>query len=464
MQDFLISPTERAQRHQRLLEYRTSTLLQSDCITKKVKLFGLSLLILAQDHHFFVYPISHLHGFHLWVLLTDRPVGADLNTDLNNLMLLTMERLRDGIALGYTLPGVVVSTIIEQCQYIMMTHQSTVELCSVLGRFIEYLTQDYRPVCRLTVAVQSAQPTECMYELKILTETTLPLRARSIHDIGIKEASRTIEKIKYRGGKTGNQKPLECKLSSLHRLKVALVDCVHVPPLMYAFTPSRPVVVVNTHNIQMTGLHCLLNHEIFPGHHLEVTRNYDKWGKTDVWWLSGFPGYVEGWATFCEQFCVEDAQCEYLQLELLRDLRLVVDTGIHSLECGRWTFPEAVEFMASGEFRGTFPIAGFSGLKIPHRQITLEVLGIVSKPAYALSYKLGKLWFGYYYQRALDMGLTQTEAFERLLSMRVPLCMLPQLIAVPCISPIEESDEMRSIMTGHWKGEYKPIHVSMCCF
>jgi uncharacterized protein (DUF885 family) len=95
----------------------------------------------------------------------------------------------------------------------------------------------------------------------------------------------------------------------------------------------------------------LAHHEGVPGHHFQfgVARREDL---PLFRRLPQFSAYTEGWALYAEQLademgCYEDdpfGRIGYLQSELFRAGRVVVDTGIHHK---RWTRDEAVAWMVA---------------------------------------------------------------------------------------------------------------------
>lgn len=113
------------------------------------------------------------------------------------------------------------------------------------------------------------------------------------------------------------------------------------PGSFYAGTNQRSLLSVRTINY----------HEAVPGHHTQI-------GIAQSLDLPSFQnfvthnGYVEGWALYAERLAAEAGMYEEdpygnigrLQLELLRAVRLVVDTGIHHLG---WSSSEARAYMNS---------------------------------------------------------------------------------------------------------------------
>jgi len=122
-------------------------------------------------------------------------------------------------------------------------------------------------------------------------------------------------------------------------------------------------------------------HEAVPGHGFQTTIGMEldlPIFRTDLF----FNGYCEGWALYSEQLAWELGMYDdnpygnigRLQFELLRAVRLVVDTGIHAK---RWTYEEATAYMndAMGDPSGRFN----------------EVDRYVAWPAQATGYKIGAL-------------------------------------------------------------------------
>lgn len=99
-------------------------------------------------------------------------------------------------------------------------------------------------------------------------------------------------------------------------------------------------------------------HEAVPGHHLQ-TALVREMGLPLISRDIVLNGYVEGWALYAERLMSELGAFEddplgdlgRLQLELMRAVRLVVDTGIHALG---WTYDEAVAYVQEtvGESEG----------------------------------------------------------------------------------------------------------------
>ena len=120
-----------------------------------------------------------------------------------------------------------------------------------------------------------------------------------------------------------------------------------------AFDGSRPgVFYANLYDIKATpkyGMRSLTYHEAVPGHHFQLAIQQQQEDLPFFRRLVPFTAYTEGWALYAERLAWEMGllQDPYenigrLQAELFRAVRLVVDTGIHSM---RWSREEAIEYM-----------------------------------------------------------------------------------------------------------------------
>ena len=150
---------------------------------------------------------------------------------------------------------------------------------------------------------------------------------------------------------------------------------------------SRPgayyINLRDTANNPSWTLPTLTCHEAVPGHHLQGTIQNEAKGLPTLRKLSGFNAYVEGWALYAEQLASEfgiydtDApgRIGYLHDALFRAVRLVVDTGMHSLG---WSREQAIAYMM--DKMGDHESAA-----------TAEIERYCVWPGQALGYMIGKL-------------------------------------------------------------------------
>ena len=149
---------------------------------------------------------------------------------------------------------------------------------------------------------------------------------------------------------------------------------------------SRPgVYYVNTvdmHGVPIFEMETLAHHESIPGHHMQIAIAQELSGLPKFRRFGGNAAYDEGWALYAEYFPKEfgfyqDPYQDFGRLydELLRAVRLVVDTGIHSK---RWTREQVMDY-----FRQNTPE--------PERDIFTETNRYIVWPAQATAYKIGML-------------------------------------------------------------------------
>lgn len=132
------------------------------------------------------------------------------------------------------------------------------------------------------------------------------------------------------------------------------------------------------------GMETLAIHEAEPGHHFQFAVQFESnlplLRRADG--LASYTAYVEGWALYAEKLAYEHgfysssfAKLGHLQDELLRAVRLVVDTGIHHLG---WTRQEAIDYMQA--------VTGY------HRaSVVTEIERYFVLPGQACAYKIGQL-------------------------------------------------------------------------
>ena len=125
----------------------------------------------------------------------------------------------------------------------------------------------------------------------------------------------------------------------------------------------------------------LITHELVPGHHFQINLAAENQSIPAFRRYAPFPAYTEGWADYSSQLASEMGAYEddYDRYALLaqnvhQSLRLVVDTGFHSLG---WSLEQAKKYMREHELESDI-------------QIDTEASRYsMGEPAQALAYKLG---------------------------------------------------------------------------
>lgn len=177
----------------------------------------------------------------------------------------------------------------------------------------------------------------------------------------------------------------------------APVEVVRVPefkednsPGAYYDSPSfdgeRPGrFFVNLRNVDehtRFNMRTLAYHEAVPGHHFQIALTQEMRDVPFFRRVIPFTAYVEGWALYAELVADElgfhpdpFSRLGYLQAQLFRAVRLVVDTGIHAQ---RWTREQAIEYMRENT-------------GIAETDVVAEIERYIVNPGQACAYKVGQL-------------------------------------------------------------------------
>ena len=123
-------------------------------------------------------------------------------------------------------------------------------------------------------------------------------------------------------------------------------------------------------------------HEGVPGHHLQLSIAQEQDELPPVRQQSGYTAFVEGWALYSERLgkdigFYKDPYSDYgrLQDEMLRAIRLVVDTGFHYK---KWTRDQVVQFFHDHS-------------AVDEVEVQSETDRYIAWPGQALAYKIGQL-------------------------------------------------------------------------
>lgn len=296
-------------------------------------------------------------------------------------------------------------------------------------KLLVFISESYLPNSRQSPGWNSLPDGDSWYNLLIETNTTLPLTADEIHELGKIEVVRLkseMEKVKTETGFEGTLedfiqflqtdeqfyfnnpeelvtayqalcKRIDPELVRLFKrfpqlpygVKAAPEYSKGTKPFAYYFKGNWQnglpgTFYINTNNVKGNpkwGMEALALHEAVPGHHFQISIAQEL-DIPLIQQMSFWTAYVEGWGLYSESLGKElgfytDPYSYFgrLNLEMLRAIRLVVDTGIHSKG---WTRDEAIQYFQA-----------HSAIGDP--EIEAEVDRYIVWPAQALTYKIGEL-------------------------------------------------------------------------
>lgn len=149
---------------------------------------------------------------------------------------------------------------------------------------------------------------------------------------------------------------------------------------------TRPgTYYIATHDMRglpIWEMETLAHHEAIPGHHMQIAISQELEHMPKFRMFGGYTAYAEGWALYSEYFPKEfgfytDPYQDFGRLsdELLRAVRLVVDTGIHAKH---WTRQQVRDYF-------------YANTANPERDVIAETDRYIVWPGQATSYKVGML-------------------------------------------------------------------------
>ena len=303
------------------------------------------------------------------------------------------------------------------------------EVVPSLGKLHRFLIEVYIPGCRETVGMNSLPDGKAWYAYEVRHHTTTDLTPQEIHEIGRREVARIhkemdalIARTSFKGTSPEFLTYLRTNPNFYFKSPEDLVRAYRDlakrvdPELMKLFgrlprqtygvapipayagksqtsayyEPGSPEArrpgyyYVNTYDLKsrpMWEMVALTLHEAVPGHHLQAALTQElripPWRKYQL-----NTAFLEGWALYAESLgdemgLYEDPYAKFGQLsyEMWRAVRLVVDTGIHSMG---WSREQAIAYCKE------------NGFKADH-DIVVEVDRYLVWPGQALAYKIGQM-------------------------------------------------------------------------
>jgi uncharacterized protein (DUF885 family) len=304
------------------------------------------------------------------------------------------------------------------------------DIYPAMKRLRDYLSASYLPKARDGHGLMYMKGGDKLYRYLVQSTTTLPLTPEEIHQTGLSEVARItgeMEKVKQEVGFQGTLqqffehlrtdpkykmktrealtqryydvgKAIDAKLPAyFSTMPKAKLEIRPYEPFREKFeaggsyaqgTPdgSRPgIFYFNAYDLPSRttpGITTLYLHEGAPGHHFQISMAQENTALPAFMRFGGNTAYVEGWALYAETLGYEMGffadpiqRMGTLDDEMLRAMRLVVDTGIHSKG---WTREKAIDYMLANSSMGK-------------TDATAEVERYIAIPSQALAYKTGAM-------------------------------------------------------------------------
>ena len=293
-------------------------------------------------------------------------------------------------------------------------------------KFAEFLRTEYDPKGRTELTIESLADGKRRYAEAVKTMTTINVPPAEVHEIGLKEVARiTAEMTKLaqsQGYKdlasfreavnkdpkwkpTSEQQILDDYKKYIHQMEPKLPELFgllpkspvtvepipdfakaaathYVPGTPDGKRPGRVVVAVsNPTKRTLVDDEAVAYHEGVPGHHLQISIAQTLEGLPKFRLHGFYSAYAEGWALYSEELGKEigfykDPVSDYgrLNSEMLRAVRLVVDTGIHDKN---WSRQQVIDYMHANDINDALA--------------QTEADRYIAWPGQALAYKMGQL-------------------------------------------------------------------------
>jgi uncharacterized protein (DUF885 family) len=306
----------------------------------------------------------------------------------------------------------------------------TDELFPVLTRLRDFLKNEYLGNAREGVGLIYMKGGDHLYRYEVQSTTTLPMTPEQIHELGLKEVARItaeMEKVRQEVGFRGTLHQFFDHLRTAKQFQPKSRDSLTqdyyrigktvaaqtpkyfstIPKAQLVIKPydpfrekfeaggsyeqgtsdgSRPgTFYFNAYDLPSRstwGETTLFLHEGEPGHHFQISLAQENEALPAFMRFDGNTAYVEGWALYAETLgydmgLYKDPYQRFgtLNDEMLRAMRLVVDSGIHSKG---WTRDQAIKYMLDHSGMG-------------RTDATAEVERYIAIPSQATAYKVGAL-------------------------------------------------------------------------
>ncbi len=298
-------------------------------------------------------------------------------------------------------------------------------------RMAEFLEKEYLPKARLTDGYNSLPKGKDVYAYYVKSWTTTNKTPSEIHELGLQEVNRLraeMEKVKVQVGFEGSLEefltfvktdkkamPYSSAEEILDGFNAILEKITPKLGAMFLHTPKTAFEIRQTEKYReasasaeyrqgtpdgerpgifyipipdptrfnvTSGMESLFLHEAIPGHHYQISLQQENKSLPKFMRFGWLGAYGEGWALYAESLGPELGlytdpyqKLGSLSDEMLRAVRLVIDTGLHT---GTMNREDAIKYFLSNV---AYDTAG----------ATAEVERYMAMPGQALSYKMGSM-------------------------------------------------------------------------
>jgi uncharacterized protein (DUF885 family) len=295
----------------------------------------------------------------------------------------------------------------------------------------DFLEKEYLPKARTTDGINALPRGNEIYSYYAKSWTTTNKTPEEINKIGLEQVAMLrseMEKVKQQVGFTGTVEqfitfvktdpkamPYKTNQEVIAAFNGVLKTISPKLKTMFSVTPKTPFAIRQTEKFRensasaeympgtpdgkrpgifyiplpdptkfnvTSGMESLFLHEAIPGHHYQVSLQQENLSLPKLMRFGWFGAYGEGWAHYCETLGPELGlytnpyqKMGYLSDQMLRAVRLVVDTGLHT---GKMNREEAIAYF-------------LKNISYDEQGATAEIERYMATPGQALSYKIGAL-------------------------------------------------------------------------